>query len=141
MRIGRHIYQQLLLAPGCLHHQLLQLEDCVLHQLTLMAGHDDQPPHVEGRIYRQLLQKAGCVQYQLLMAAGRTHFHAAADGDMCFPSTTTLGRGTSSPPATMDSEMFSPPTNADSGLQEATSHHGGGGCPGVASQQGDGHPQ
>ena len=104
MRTGGHIHQQLPLATGRTHHQLVQSADCVHHQLTLIVERDDQPPHVEGRIYSQLQQKAGRVQYQLLLAAGRTHLHAAADGGMILPPTTTMGRGTSSPPVTLGSE-------------------------------------
>ena len=66
---------------------------------------------MEGRIYRQPLQKAGRVQYQLLRALRRTHFSAAADGYTCFPSISTMGKGTSSSPATRGSKPFSPITN------------------------------
>ena len=62
-------------------------------------------------MYYQPLQKAGRVQYQLLRALRRTHFSAAADGYTCFPSISTMGKGTSSSPATRGSKLFSPLTN------------------------------
>ena len=122
MQMGGYIHQQLLLATGRTHHQLAQSVDCVHRQLMLRAEHArNQSPQVEGRIHRELLQMSGRVQYQLLMAAECTRSHAATDGG--------------SPPATMGSKMFSPPTNADNGQQEATFQHGGGGCPDIASHQ------
>ena len=66
---------------------------------------------MEGRIYRQPLQKVGRVQYQLLRAPGCVHFYAAADGDMGFPSISTMGKVTSSSPATRGSKLFSPLIN------------------------------
>ena len=84
----------------------------LIHQPILLAlGHDDQPPHVEGCIYRQPLQKAGRVQYQLLRALGRTHFYAAANGGMGFPSLSIMGKGTSSSPIIRGSKILSPLTN------------------------------
>ena len=92
----------------------------LIHQPILLAlGHDDQPPHVEGCIYHQPLQKAGRVQYQLLRAPGRTHFYAAADGEMGFPSISTMGKVTSSSPATRGSKMFSPLTNVNGSYHAA----------------------
>ena len=67
--MGGYIHQQLLLANGRTHHELVQSVDCIHRQLTLRADYAcTQLPQVEGRIYHKLLQMAGNVHYQLLMA-------------------------------------------------------------------------
>ena len=68
--MGDYIHQQLLLATGRTHHELVQSTDCIHRQLTLRAEHAyTQSPQVQGRIHRELLQMAGNVHFQLLMAS------------------------------------------------------------------------
>ena len=119
--MGGYIHQQLLLATGRTHHELVQSTDCILRQLTLRAEHAyTQSSQVQGRIHRELLQMAGNVHYQLLMASSLPSYYGQQDVS---PSANAdKGRRVhyqlltaSFPSNHYGQEDVSPPANADGG--------------------------